>query len=325
MRRYVLPWMLGTMIGGIAAVGGWAADPQGRGVRFRDLVYKALDEAQPAAVAAPMGLAGKPVEFTALEYRVLHVRPDGSTVAVDPKLHRFRVGDRIKVVVRPLTDSHLYIFHVGASGRAVFLLPREDEEATVVSAKREVTLPQEGYLEFVPPPGDEMLYVIATREPVRDRELLARVITSRDPSQDTPAMAAQRRQINAVVAGALKSEAERRSERNDGTIRYRGVFENDDRRQFVADLQSRGVTWGSLELPPEKPGEGAVALGFRTAETPAGVGTALVVGIPLRSAGGSRQSSSAEVRFPFGPSLAYNWHRPEGRLMPELMPERKDR
>lgn len=287
MRRYVLPWMLGTMIGGIVVVGGGAADPQGRGVRFRDLVYKAFDEAEPAPVVAQLGLAGNPVDFTALEYRVLQVQPDGSTASVDPKLHRFQVGDRIKVVVRPLADSHLYIFHVGASGQGVFLLPQEDEEAAAVLAKREVTLPQEGYLEFVPPPGDEMLYVIATREPVRDRQVLARVITSRDSSQDTPEMKAQRRQINAVLAGALKSEAERRSERNDGSIRYRGGFVEEERAQFVADLQARGVSWGSLELPPEKPGEAAIALGFRAADTPAGVGTALVVGIPLCSAGGT--------------------------------------
>lgn len=291
MRQYILPWILGTLVGSIAAVGGWAADPPAPGLRFRDLVYKAFEEAEPAAVAGQIGLADKPVEFTALEYRVVLARPDGSTTTVDPKLHRFQVGDRIKVIVRPLTDSHVYIYHVGASGRGAFLLPREDEEATVVSAKREVTLPQEGYFEFVPPPGDEMLYVIATRQPVRDRELLARVITSRDPSKDTPEMKAQRQQINAVVAGALKSEAERRSERNDGTIRYRGVFDQADRSRFVEDLRSRGVTWGSLELPPEKPGEGAVALGFRTAGTPPGVGTTLVVGIPLRSAGATKAST----------------------------------
>lgn len=291
MRRSMLLCVLGTLAGGIAAGGAWAADAQARPLRFRDLVYKAFDEAAPAAVASQIGLAGKPVDFTALEYRVVVIQPDGSTTAVDPKLHRFHVGDRIKVVVRPLTDSHVYIYHVGASGRGAFLLPREEDEAAVVPAKHEVTLPQEGFFEFVPPPGVEMLYVIATRQAVRDRQLLARVITSRDPSHDTPEMQAQRRQINAVVAGALKSEAERRSERNDGTIRYRGVFGPEDRSRFVADLQSRGVTWGSVEIPPEKPGEGAVALGFRAPGTPPDVGTALLVGIPLRSSDAAGPSS----------------------------------
>ncbi len=274
----------------LAGIACWAMGGVGNGAegptRFRDLVYKSFDEDDPAGLATQIGFEGKKVDFTALEYKVLLLKePGAAPTLVDPKTHRFTIGQQIKVVVRPLTRSHVYVYHVGASGRGSFLVPREDEEPAVVAPEKEIAIPQDGYFEFVPPPGDEVLYVIATREPVRDRALLAKVVTTKDPENDTPQMKEQRKQINAVVESVVKSEAEKRLERHDGTIKYRGWLRAEDRQAFVEDLKSRGVTWGSVELPPENPNEGTVALGFRSADAPSQAGTALVVTIPLRSAG----------------------------------------
>jgi hypothetical protein len=279
VARLVLAGIVSWAIGGIGA----AAEAQ---TRFRDLVYKTFDEDDHGALASQIGLEGKQVDFTALEYKVLLLKePGAAPTLVDPKTHRFTIGQQIKVLVRPLTRSHVYVYHVGASGRGSFLVPREDEEPAVVAPKKEIAIPQEGYFEFVPPPGDEVLYVIATREPVWDRAVLAQVVTSKNPENDTPQMKEQRKQINAVVESVVKSEAEKRLERNDGSIKYRGLLQAEDRKAFVEDLKSRGVTWGSVELPPEKPNEATVALGFRSADAPSQAGTALVVTIPLRSAG----------------------------------------
>ncbi len=272
----------------VAAMGSSGRTEEG-GVRFRDMVYKSFEGNDSSALGGQIGLADKPVEFTALEYKLLLVDQPGSDgVYVDPKTRRFKVGDRIRLEVKPLTPSYIYIYHIGASGRQYFLIPQEEEQPPKVEAKKEIRLPEQGLLDFVPPPGKETLFVIATAKPVRDRQLLAKVITTSDPAQDTPEMQAQRKEINAVVQGAVISEAERRLMKNDGSIRFRGLFSGEDRKAFLDDLGDRKVSYGSIELPPENSQQGTIALGFRSVEGAAQAHTALVVTIPLESQGGSK-------------------------------------
>lgn len=282
MKR-ALFWVVASWAG-LASLGATAHGAQTDSLRFRDLVFKSFEDDDFAGPGQRIGLGDAKLDFSALEYKVLLVEgPDGEGRHVDPKGHRFQVGQQIKIVVRPLAKSHLYVYHVGASGKGAFLLPRDDEEATPAEAGRDVKLPEEGFFQFVEPPGDETLYVIAAAKPVRDRALLAKVVAAKDPAQDTSAMKEQRREINAVVEGALKSELERKIEKSEGSIKYRGMFSPADREEFLRDLKARAVRRGTIEIPAQRAGEGTLAVGFRARDLPTSAGQALVVAIPLRS------------------------------------------
>jgi hypothetical protein len=205
---------------------------------------------------------------------------------VDPKTYRFKIGDRIRLTVRPLGKSYVYVYHVGASGKGLFLVPKEDEESRSYQGKEVITLPEDGYFEFRLPPGDEKLFVVACAKPAADRAVLAKVITSSDDRQDTPEMKQVRQTLNAVVKEVLTSAVEKEQETREKMVMYRGLFSAaKEKQRFLKDVKARGVRRGSLELPPEKPGEGTLVVSFRTVDVPKEVGTGMLVTIPLRSEG----------------------------------------
>jgi hypothetical protein len=256
-------------------------------LRFRDLVFKSYEADDLAPVGKEIGLEGQKVEFTSLEYKVLLVRgPDDKGTWVDPKTHRFKIGDRIRLTVRPLGKSYVYVYHVGASGKGLLLVPKEDEEPRSYRGKETITLPEDGYFEFRLPPGDEKLFVVACAKPVADRAVLAKVITSGDDRHDTPEMTQVRQTLTAVVKEVLTSAVEKEQEQREKTVIYRGLFSaGKEKQRFLKDMKARGVRRGSLELPPEKPGEGTLVVSFRTVDVPKEVGTGMLVTIPLRSEG----------------------------------------
>ncbi|KKL63284.1 hypothetical protein LCGC14_2176600, partial [marine sediment metagenome] len=132
----------------------------------------------------------------ALEYKVL-LFANGRETPVDPKTHEFKVGDRIRVMIEPMDDYHVYIFHIGASGEHRFLLPVDQEDAPLAKREQPVALPDDGYFEFSDPPGDETLMVVATETPVPDLDVLAEVLTSESAENDTPEMQAVRKTLKA--------------------------------------------------------------------------------------------------------------------------------
>lgn len=266
----------------VCASSGPAEEPK---VRFRDLVFQSYEADDFAPVSKELGLQDKKVEFTTLEYKILLLRgPDDKGTYVDPKTHRFKIGDRIRVSVRPLGKSYIYIYHVGASGEGRFLVPKAEEEARLFQPKELVSLPEDGYLEFVPPPGDEKLFVVATAKPVEDRVVLARVVASRDDRNDTPEMKQVRQSLTSVVKDVLVSTVEKEQAKREKMVIYRGLFSaGSEREKLLKDIKTRGVQRGSLELPPEEKGEGTLIVSFRTADLPKDVGTGMLVTIPLRS------------------------------------------
>ena len=283
-RRF--PLCLAAVLAGMVAIAmaipGAAAEPT---TRFRDLVFKSYEEDDLAPVGKELGLENKKVEFTTLEYKVLLVRgPDDKGTYVDPKTHRFKIGDRIRLTVRPLTKSYVYVYHVGASGKGLFLVPSEDEEARAYQAKEVITLPEQGYFEFILPPGDEKLFVVASAKPVEDRAVLAKVVTSGDDRNDTPEMKQVRQGLNSVVKEVLVSAVEKEQAKREKMVIYRGLLATgSEKEKFLEDVKSRGVRRGSVELPPEKEGEGTLIVSFRTADVPKDMGTGMLVTIPLRS------------------------------------------
>jgi len=261
-------------------------------VNFRDLVYKSFEGETDDLAPVAVGPQVKKPEFEALEYKVLLLdKPGAEGTYVDPKTRQFKVGQKLKLTVRPLGKSYVYIYHIGASGKGGFLVPREEEEPTLLEPKQQITLPEDGYIEVTPPTGDEKVFVIAAVKPVSDRVALAEYIINRYSANapkgwdDAPKMKEIGKQINATLERHIKTEAEKLQEKKDGSARYRGLFGAADQKRFLRDVKTRGVRFGTLEIPPEKPGDGTLAVSFRAVDTPPDVAILFLVPIPLTSVG----------------------------------------
>ena len=252
-----------------------AAEPP---VRFRDLAYRLEDLGK---------LVGRPVNSVlALEYKIV-LLVDGQEESVDPKTHRFNLGDKIRLAIEPFSDAHVYIFHVGASGRTSFLLPREENQPPRVNAHKMISLPSTGYFEFIEPPGDEKLLVVAMEEPVADRALLAAVLT-KDPKDFTAEETALRKTIIDTVEEHLKSVQDREVEKRDGIVKFRGITSGPQWDKLVRDVKTRSPGAGSIEEPPTNSDDGTFVLCFSmTDDDKPGSRPRLLVHIPLKSRGGA--------------------------------------
>jgi hypothetical protein len=110
------------------------------------------------------------------------------------------------------------------------------------------------------------------------------VVASRDTRDDTPEMTRVRQSLNAVIKDVLVSAVENEQAKREKMVIYRGLLAaGSDREKLLEDVKARGVRRGSLELPPQKTGEGTLIVSFRTADLPKDVGTGMLVTIPLRS------------------------------------------
>jgi hypothetical protein len=248
-------------------------------VTFRDLARKYFKDGDGGELGKLVGYSKPVKQVIALDYKVL-IFAGGKETAVDPKTYNFRVGDKIRVEIEPLSDYYVYIFHVGASGKKEFLLPAENEVPPLAKAGKPVALPGDGFLEFTEPPGDEQLLVVATEKPVTDQSVLARVLTKKPGEADTPEEEAVRKTIKATVSKAMKSARERQKEIMNNTVMYRGLPNGDAMKELVDDIHTRGVSEGTIEEPSRGGKSGTCALYVSMAKQ----GDArLLVTIPLKS------------------------------------------
>ncbi len=283
-----LAWVAG-MIGTalmVATVG--AAEPP---VRFRDLCDRYFDEGKGHDIARLIGFEVPAAKVTALKYRVLlyEAQPNGKAVekVVDPKTYAFKIGDRIRLSVEPYTKSFIYIYHVGASKKQVFLYPRKGTEPKAVESGVAVSLPADGFFEFVKPPGEERLLVVATDKPVTDLEVLGRVLNKfNDPNAVyTPEEQEVKNRLNATVEANLKSYQEKQIEKRDQVVRFRDLGNPDEQKQLAADVKARQPKSATLELPKE--GDGTLAVCLVMDKAAAEGPTSFLVTIPLTSADGT--------------------------------------
>ena len=243
-------WCGASLLGVVVGLTPWLAamDAAAANVTFRDLARKYFKDGEGADLAKLVGYSQPVKEVIALEYRVL-LFADGKETSVDPKTHDFRIGDKIRLAVEPLNDCHVYIFHVGASGKGTFLLPSETEQPPLAKAGKRLPLPSDGYLEFSEPAGEETVLVVATEKPVADRAVLARVLTKKPDEKLTPEEAAVQKTIKATVTKAMKSAREKQKELLGHTVMYRGLTTGTEIQEMVKDIRDRGVTEGTFEEP----------------------------------------------------------------------------
>jgi len=244
---------------------------------FRDLVRKYVKDGDGKQLGTLIGFS-KPVEHViALEYTVL-VKRDGREEAVDPQSHEFKRGDRIRVRVQPLSDTYIYIFHEGASGARVCLLPTKQEKPPFVKRGQTVELPGDGYFEFSAPPGNEQLLVVATEKPTGDLAGLSNVVFNKPDDQLTPAEKEIKSSLKAKVQKTLKSIRARQSE----ATTYRGLLNEDAVKDFARKVEKRGNSHGVLEEPPTANDSATFAMMASGANDPQ---QNLFVSIALKSVG----------------------------------------
>ena len=268
-----------TLAAAVCLTGLLALPAAAEDLKFRDLARKYFKDGDGADLAKLVGYSVPVKEVIALEYKVLLFN-NGRETPVDPKLNSFRLGDKIRILIEPLRDYYVYIFHVGASGESHFLLPAEDETPPMAKAGKPVALPNDGFLEFTEPPGDETLMVVATEKPVANRATLGRVLTKKPGEKDTPEEEEVRKTIKATVKKALKSARERQKELLDNAVMYRGLADGEAMKSIVEEVRTRGVKDGTFEEPSRNGEAGTCAM---YVSTTAQDHPKLLVSIPLKS------------------------------------------
>jgi len=93
---------------------------------------------------------------------------------VDDPDRTYRVGQRLKLYVRPKDTSYITVLNVGSSGRVSVIYPNYYQRDMRVRAGQTVRIPAEGsnwHIDVQGPPGVEVIQVIASKEPLRLAEL----------------------------------------------------------------------------------------------------------------------------------------------------------
>ena len=95
----------------------------------------------------------------------------------------YSVGQRLKVYVRPKETSYITVLNVGSSGRVAVIFPNHYQRNMRVRAGETVRIPAEDsnwHIDVAGPAGIEVIKIIASREPLRLRELERLAGTSED-------------------------------------------------------------------------------------------------------------------------------------------------
>lgn len=253
-----------------------AAEPK---YKVRDLVTQWFADGDGQDLAQVVGWEKPVKKVVALEYKVL-LFEDGRERAVDPKTHIFKLGDRIRLTVQPFSDSYIYIFHIGASGTEVFLLPPADEQPPLIEAGQTVALPKDGYFRVIEPTGHEKLLVVATEKPIEDRHALAGVLT-KTPDQYTAEEVRISEQLHATVEANLLTVQEDEQARRNRIVKFRGLLEDSD--ELADKVRTRGVEQATIEVPSRDGASGTVAMYLSVSDDAAGIRSDLLVTIPLTS------------------------------------------
>ncbi len=216
-------------------------------ITFRDLVRKFVQTPEGTVSAAQVpGLPQGVEKIVALEYTVLLRTPNGDE-PVDANVHRFKIGDQVRVRVKPLNGLYIYIFHEGASGKRVCLLPEQRERPPLALPEKSLELPTDGSVfEFTPPAGDEKLIVVALEKPSDNLAALSDSIFKKPEVTLTDDEKRLRDEVKAHGEQTLKSILDRQSQ---GT-RYRGMFDDLASTQIKQDVRQRGTDRVLLEEPP---------------------------------------------------------------------------
>ncbi len=272
MRRRE-PWRYGMLSAALMLAGVMAHACAEEEATYRDLARRYFATSDGKAISKFVGLTEEVKHVVALDYTVL-IRKDGREEAVDPKAYQFALGDSIRIKIQPASDNYIYIFHQGASGERTCLLPVDKETPPLLKAGASFILPFDGYFEFVTPPGEEQIVVVATERPIAELAVLADVVFKKPGDVLTPQEQAIKDSLKATVQKTLTSIRNRHNE----TMTLRGLPNRKDREQFAEKVEKTNPTEVAIEEPPHGDTQGTLAMVVSTDKAPN-----LYVTIPLVS------------------------------------------
>ncbi|HEX4129534.1 MAG TPA: DUF4384 domain-containing protein [Pirellulales bacterium] len=235
VRRATVPIL--CVAAGLIGVGVRSASAE---PTYRDLVRK---YAQASPEQIPGVAPGQDV--IALEYTVLLRDRNGNESPVDAATHQFNLGDQVRVQITPLNTVYIYIFHEGASGQQVCLLPEGTEQAPIAQAASMLTLPSDGFFEFSPPTGDEKLIVVATKQPSADLTSLQSAVFKKPGEQLSAAEAQEKARLEAIGEKTLKSMRDKAVK----TTRYRDLLSGSTFRDLADEAAKQHSSVTAVERP----------------------------------------------------------------------------
>ncbi len=93
-----------------------------------------------------------------ISYKIILVSKDGQTKVV-PTSHVFKIGDKIKLLIKTNKSGYLTILNIGSSGNTHILFNE------YVEADKEIEIPTKSNLRFVGEPGVEKILVMLSMNP----------------------------------------------------------------------------------------------------------------------------------------------------------------
>jgi hypothetical protein len=238
---------------------------------MRDLVRRDNRDKNAAPLTTAVGMNVK--HLLAMEHTILIVRNDREEAVLDPEKRKFTLGDHIRIRIRPLTDSYLYIFYEGAGGERRCLLPEKEEKPPFVKAGQSVDLPSDGTFEFIAPPGKELLRVVATQEPTSDLAGLLNVVF------DKPKLTPQEEELKKALRAKVEARLQSISAQQAKAMTYRGLLTEEGMKQIRGQVEeSHSEEVVLRELPGGKSESTFTMVAAAKAKGPP-----LLVTIPLQS------------------------------------------
>lgn len=132
-----------------------------------------------AALERDMSISQKPI-FEVLQQIISP--PGGSKLQVDAwvdnRSQAYRIGDKLKVMVRPRQDAHIAIVDVGSSGKVTVLYPNHFQKDAVIRANSTLVLPAEKAdynINVGGPVGVSVIHIIASRKTLTMPEITAAI------------------------------------------------------------------------------------------------------------------------------------------------------
>jgi hypothetical protein len=132
----------------------------------------AAQDAHEEALERDLAVVQKPLfEFGTASSSVGTIPLEAS---VDRRRRIYRIGDRLRIEVRPRQDAYITVLDIGSSGRVAVLFPNYFQRDMKVKARRTVTIPaarSRWTIQVSGPTGVDLIKVIASAQPVTLREL----------------------------------------------------------------------------------------------------------------------------------------------------------
>ena len=133
----------------------------------------------PATAAANAGGAHRTADVAAgLRYRLLSQLASGQEAEVVPATS-FKSGDKVRFAFESNVDGYLYVIEEGSSGqwRVLFPNPQINGGTNLIRRGQSYPVPSSAWFVFDEQPGTERLFVLLSKEPMRELQGLNQTIT----------------------------------------------------------------------------------------------------------------------------------------------------